>query len=617
MASMIDLDELRKENRELIEAHCTDQSLKKQLFRWLEHDLSGPSLMELRCLIKQNAEDELKDRFVNTLQFGTAGIRASMGCGFNRINLVTVCHIAQGMCVFLRTTYGPEKCAESGILIGYDGRHNSKKYAHLVAGVMLSKGVKVFLFGRLVATPLVSYATKSLQCLAGIMVTASHNPRHDNGIKMYTSRGIQLVAPEDKEVAECIAQNQSRWEDVSSFVDKASGLLVDIGRVTNPFDTVKERYMTDMTTLLCRRFATTSSSNLKCVYTPLHGVGDAFVKELLPRFGYTNLQTVEDQRLPDPDFTTVQFPNPEEKGALNLAMQEAEIIGAKLVIANDPDADRFAAAERQPDGSWRVLTGDELGVLFADYRLRTLVQIDKVQPSQMLFMCSVVSSRMLQKMALSEGAQYDETLTGFKWVSRRALELEDTGLKPVLFYEEALGYALTTLAPDKDGVTAAAVFMEMACHLESEGKTVVGKLTELKELHGFFVSNNSYYISYQPDVTRAIFEEFRNKNKYKTQVGEFKIKRIRDATTGYDNGEAQNKCKLPLTPNSEMITLYFENGAVITLRTSGTEPKIKYYAEMCGKSNEETAVKLKKVVDTVVSVILQPQKNGLKGAEAL
>lgn len=601
--------ELRKETRELVEANVKNTDVKKKLFKWLELDLSPASLKELQGLLKQHHDEELRDRFLKKLQFGTAGIRAAMGCGFNRINYVTVCQIAQGLCVYLRATFGPEECANSGILIGYDGRHNSKKYAHLVAGVMLVKNVKVHLFGKLVATPLVSYGVRSLKCLAGVMVTASHNPRHDNGIKIYIGSGSQLSPPNDKEVAECISQNQSRWDEVYKHVDKASGLLLDVGRIVNPFDKIFEAYLDDTCAMLCRRKATTAASNLKIVYTALHGVGDPFVGAIVQRFGYSNLTTVEAQRLPDPDFTTVHFPNPEEKAAFELAMRAAEEVAATLVMSNDPDADRFAAAERQKDGSWTRFTGDELGILFADYRYRTVKQFDKVESKDMLFACSVVSSRMLQRFAAAEGCQYDETLTGFKWVSRRVLELVETEkYHPILFYEEALGYALSVLAPDKDGISAAAVFVEMACYLESQGKNVAQRLGELRETYGYFVSSNSYFLCYQLEEISAVFEEFRNKGKYKSALGEYKIKRIRDVTKGIDNGEPSGKCKLPLTPDAEMITLYFENGATVTLRSSGTEPKIKYYAELSGSSQKETAAKLKKVVDAVVSQFFQPGK---------
>lgn len=274
--------------------------------------------------------------------------------------------------------------------------------------------------------------------------------------------------------------------------------------------------------------------------------------------------------------------------------------------------DRFASAEKQKDGKWKIFQGDELGILLGAeaYEANLAKGIPK---EKMLFICSAVSSRMLQKMVETEGCRFEETMTGFKWMMNKAMDLHHReGFVPCFVYEEALGYALDIRVADKDGVSAAAVWVQMATELYKKRMTVSERLDQLRKKYGYFVTNNSYYFCYDKNAISELFAEFRNNGKYKPALGNYKIKRIRDVTNGYDDGQPGNKCTFPLAPSSQMITLFFQNGAVLTLRTSGTEPKLKWYSELSGSNPDEARAELQKVVDATIEYFMQPHKYPLQ-----
>lgn len=558
---------------------------------------------------------QIENRFLKRLEFGTAGLRGAMGCGFNCMNDLTVIQASQGVATYFLQQYGSEECARRGVVLGFDGRHNSQRYAHATAAVFLSKGFKVYLNSKVTATPMNPYAVV-LYGVGGIQVTASHNPKNDNGYKLYAANGAQIIPPMDSDIAALILANLKPWDEAMALLDATTGMLRDVLKVTDPYDAIFASYMDNLTKELLLNKEAIAQSDLKIVYTAMHGVGYPFVKEILERFGYTkNLHVVEQQKLPDPEFSTVSFSNPEEKGALDLAMALADKAGSPMVIANDPDADRFACAEKQADGKWKIFHGDELGILFGA-RMFDLAVSKGIPREKMVFICSAVSSRMLQKMAETEGCVFEETMTGFKWIMNKALDMKAQGYTPCFAYEEALGYGVSMQVPDKDGVSAAAVWVEMACELYKKGMTIGDRLDQLRKRYGYFVTNNSYFLCYEKSAIEALFAEFRNNGKYTPALGDFKIKRIRDATTGYDNGQKDNKCAFPLTPSSQMVTLFFENGAVLTLRTSGTEPKLKWYSEMSGSNPEAAKAELQKVVDATIQCVMQLTKYPLHTPKA-
>lgn len=594
--------------------------LQASIANYLQWDPRPETRKEVQQLVASPTPNVklLEDMFLKRLEFGTAGLRGGMGPGFNRMNDLTVIQATQGICLHILGKFGAKSCAERGVVLGFDGRHNSERYAHAAAAVFLSKGVKVFLNSKVTATPMNPFAIVKYGCLAGGQVTASHNPKEDNGYKIYADNGAQIIPPTDSEIAGLIQNNLKPWSEALALLDPVTGFLSDRSAVIDPYDDTFQSYMDIITRDLCVSKADTASSPLKIVYTAMHGVGFPYVSEILNRFGFDskNVSYVEEQKLPDPEFSTVRFPNPEEKGAMNLAVALADRVGAPMVVANDPDSDRFACVEKQVDGTWKIFHGDELGILFgAEAYERHLAS--GLPKEKMLFICSAVSSRMLQKMAEIEGCRFEETMTGFKWMMNKARELAaNEGYTPCLVYEEALGYALHPDVPDKDGVSALAVWVQMACKLYSKGMTVGQRLEELRKKYGYFVTNNSYFLCYDKEAITRLFNEFRNGGAYKRVLGPYKITRIRDVTTGYDDAQPDNKCQFPLTPTSQMVTLYFENGGVLTLRTSGTEPKLKWYAEMSGSNPDEARASLNDVVDATIKYLMQPDVYPLEKPKA-
>ncbi|PHJ20324.1 glucosephosphate-mutase gpm2 [Cystoisospora suis] len=576
---------------------------------WCALDKSEETRRQTEELLRNLTEDELAKLFLARLEFGTAGLRGRMGAGFSRMNDVTVQQTSQGYCAFLLDRFG-EDGRKNGVAIGYDGRHNSKRFAQLAAAVFLSKGVRVLLFQEYVHTPMVPYTVLKEQCMGGIMITASHNPKDDNGYKVYAENGAQIIPPMDADISAWISNNLKFWDDVEKFFDRRSGELRaeanESSLLENPFDRLVSEYINDVSSELASPSNAADSSKLKFVYTAMHGVGTPMMKRMLSAFGFEgDLMTVEAQCTPDPEFPTVAFPNPEEKGALNLAFKEADRRGAMMVIANDPDADRFAAAEKF-NGEWYQFTGDELGVILGSYAI-SLRERQGVSKSKMALICSAVSSRMLEKIAKDNGCVFAETMTGFKWMENRAIELMAVGYTPVIVYEEALGYALSQHVRDKDGVSAAAVWIQMATDLYSTGKTVMDYLIELRQKYGYFVTNNSYVFCPNPSLIKQLFKDFENGGNYPSKLGPFTIKRIRDVARCYDSAEPEKKCALPAS--CEMLTIYLDNGATVTIRGSGTEPKLKYYAEMASTAADQGLEELKAVVDAVMNDFIKPHQH--------
>eukprot|EP00922_Rhytidocystis_sp_ex-Travisia-forbesii_P053141 GHVS01078815.1.p1 GENE.GHVS01078815.1~~GHVS01078815.1.p1 ORF type:complete len:750 (+),score=129.17 GHVS01078815.1:201-2450(+) len=575
---------------------------------------------------KGKDQEALLDGFGGRLQFGTAGLRGTMRSGFNGMNVLSVLQTTQGVCAYLEKRLSPR----GRVVIGYDGRRNSKRFAHTAAAVFLSRNFEVVLFDTaVVATPIVAYTVVLRSASCGIMITASHNPKNDNGYKLYDNSGVQIIPPMDKHIAELIEMNTSVWVDVVPLVDASTGYLhispMPKGLSVDALEEVSQKYMSDVINTLKPNLERNRASTLPFVYTAMHGVGTPFVLELLGRMGIDSctLHIVAEQCFPHNRFPTVAFPNPEEAGALDLAIRKAEAANCSHVLANDPDADRFAAAERVAgqDGKWHIFSGDELGILFADFLLSTRRPSPTAQ-NAVLFTTSAVSSRMLEALCRQAdgGVLYEESMTGFKWIMNTAIEKkrqyekqtnEGGGgrtLTPLLSYEEALGYAIGLTVRDKDGVSALGCWVELCIEQANKGQTVQDRLADIRGRIGHFVTNNSYYICRDPKVIRQLFDDFRNGGNYKWTLGDLAVKAIRDVAVGYDSRTADKACVFPVSPTSEMVTLFFGNGAVITLRGSGTEPKIKWYAEMSGEEPTKTRATLQQVVDAVIKHVLQPHK---------
>lgn len=495
--------------------------------------------------------------------FGTAGLRARMQAGFARLNSLTIIQTSQGLAEHLLKTY--PGATVKGIVIGYDARHNSKKFAQLAAAAFVAKGIKVLWYEDLVHTPMVPYGVRNLGAVAGVMVTASHNPAQDNGYKVYGSNGCQINSPEDAAIAASILRNLEpvTW-DVRQL--QSSPLL----RPVLPL--MKGEYLQDVCDLVNEYLKASSVPDF--VYTPLHGVGLQYMTAALEQLRIGNRMTaVQQQAQPDPDFPTVKYPNPEETGALELAMDTADKHGVCLVLSNDPDADRFAVAEKVGD-KWQQFTGDQVGVLLA-YYLFSHMPPHEVRNCTMLN--SAVSSQMLAEIAAKEGFQFLETLTGFKWLGNTALTLGKTGKTVTFAYEEALGYMTPNVVHDKDGITAAILFLCAVTQWGSPWK----KLLHLYEKYGYFYTLNTYWRSPEVTTTKKLFGRIQKLGSpFPVTVGGRQVLRWRDLSQNYDSATPDNIPELPSPRDSQMITCWLEGGTLdhgirFTIRASGTEPKIK------------------------------------------
>ena len=479
-----------------------------------------------------DAARDLADRFAGRLEFGTAGLRGALGAGPNRMNRVVVTRAAAGLAAYLKA-HGAT--AEDSVVIGYDARHNSDVFASDTAAVMTGAGLRALLLPRPLPTPVLAYAIRKLGCVAGVMVTASHNPPRDNGYKVYLGDGSQIVPPAD--------------EEISAQID-AVGALADVplgdGAVTLDEDVV-DAYLDDMAGLV----APGGPRDLVTVYTPLHGVGGESVKVAMERAGFPAPHVAAAQAEPDPDFPTVAFPNPEEPGAMDLAMALAAEVDADVVVANDPDADRCAVAVPGPHG-WRMLRGDEVGALLADFLLREGVQG--------VYACSIVSSSLLGALAEAHGQPHQETLTGFKWIGR----VPDLAFG----YEEALGYCVApTLVRDKDGVSALLRVVELAARLKAEGRTLTDRLDDIARENGLYATDQlSVRVTDLAKIAEAMAQL---RTSPPEELGGLAVERVDDLSAG-SNG----------LPPTEGLRYHLAEGARVIVRPSGTEPKIKCYLEV-------------------------------------
>jgi len=550
--------------------------------QWLKWDINS----ETRLQVEKMTEEDNTELFERPrIAFGTAGLRAEMGPGPSRMNDLVVLQAAQGLLAYLNST----SSSKSSIVLGYDHRKrgslSSKRFAEITAKVFVENGWKVFLFKRTVPTPFVPFAIKHFSSAAGVMVTASHNPKNDNGYKVYWGNACQIIPPHDIGIAQAIMEN---LEPQITFADNEQ-----VDTEEDPTDLISDLYFKNISSILKRRPA--SKRPLKIVYTAMHGIGHEWAKKSFESFELSPFIPVPEQVEPDPEFPTVAFPNPEEgKGALQLSFNTAKTHGATLVLANDPDADRLAVAELVSNDEWKVFTGNEIAALLGCWEVENYCE-DK---SKTAFVASTVSSKFLQRVAEVEGMKFLDCLTGFKWIGNESLKLREQGYDVIFAFEEAIGFCIGDNVPDKDGISAVSVFAEMANALHGQGLTCSQRLVQLQEQYGYFCSNNHYIVSHDTAKNHQVFDSLRADGYIKEAAG-YKIVNVRDLKApGYDSQTKDNKPTLPIGEN--MITFYFENSCVVTLRMSGTEPKLKYYTELRGDSKIETQKALDELVDKAV-----------------
>ncbi|KAJ5334613.1 hypothetical protein N7452_007016 [Penicillium brevicompactum] len=535
------------------------ESISSLTQTWLQWDQDPTTRAEIEKLQDSNDTEELEKRLRNRIEFGTAGLRGRMAAGFSCMNSLTVIQASQGLAKFIRDKRS--EIASSGVVIGHDARHNSARFAALAANAFIAQRIPVWFFKEEGPTPMVPFGVNHFRAAGGIMVTASHNPPQDNGYKVYSSNGAQINRPEDGEIAQSILENLQPWPTAWAELQPGEYLHADSYQELLPHYRKK-----------VEEFTKTTVSDWQpprpFVYTPLHGVGGLVLPSVCHSIGIHDFVPVAAQEKPDPDFPTVKFPNPEESGALDLAIQTADQEGKTLIIANDPDADRFAVAEKVGE-SWHTLSGNHVGVLLASHLLDSFDANEDW--SHIAVLTTTVSSSMLAKMAAAKGIQFTETLTGFKWMANVARDLEKEGKTVVFSYEEALGYMFPSVCYDKDGITAATVFLAAEAKWRAQGLTVYGKLQKLFVEFGHHETLNNYFRSPDPQLTSTLFQGDSKQPK----------PRRNEVCT------PDNKPDLPEDPTSQMLTLWLEGGVRFTFRGSGTEPKVKFYIESCGDSRED------------------------------
>ncbi|EIN07648.1 hypothetical protein PUNSTDRAFT_88245 [Punctularia strigosozonata HHB-11173 SS5] len=589
-----------------------DSQLDLMIREWLRLDQNSATRAEVQALLDRGDTVELEKRMRTRIEFGTAGLRGKMEAGWARMNDLTVIQASQGLCAYVLKNV--KDAATRGVVVGHDHRHNSERWAELTATAFIAKGIKVYLHQGLVHTPMVPFSVKSLHAACGVMITASHNPKQDNGYKVYWENAVQIIAPHDKGIAAAILENLEPW---SWDTDKAvsSSLRADVTAEMH------EAYFANLAAR-SKDKSLNAASSLVFVNTSMHGVSHPVVTRAFDISGLKPFIAVEEQKLPDPEFSTVRFPNPEEKGALDLALSTADKHKANYVLAQDPDADRFSAAERGADGRWVTFTGDQLGVLFASWTLDQYKQTGKPL-SKLAMVASTVSSKMVEAIAHAEGFKFVECLTGFKFIGNTALNLVAEGYEVPFGYEEAIGFMFGDLR-DKDGVAATLQFAEMVVSLHQQGKTASSHLKELYAKYGYFQTNNSYFLCYDPSTIDRIFARIRNfdgsatsdKPAYPKTLADLTITSVRDLTIGYDSSNPPTyKPTLPLS-SGHMIQFRAANSdgsskIVLTTRTSGTEPKIKYYLEGQGSNVEGVTELLGRVVSELAENWMQARKNNL------
>ena len=539
-----------------------DSSLRLEVEKWIAEDPDPHTRAQLQEMLDANDEVSLQSCFSGFLEFGTAGLRGPLGPGPSRMNRAVVTKTAAGLASYMK------RHGLKSVVIGRDARYGSEDFTRDTAEIMQGAGFEVFVLPRPLPTPVLAFAVRNLKCDVGIMVTASHNPPQDNGYKVYLGgivdgvryEGSQIISPADSEISADIAAVPA----LDSLERSQGWKVLDESHV--------DAYVSATSRLA------TKPGNLKIVYTAMHGVGTETLRKVFKSAGFPEPILVTEQAQPDPDFPTVKFPNPEEPGAIDLSLHKARAESADLVIANDPDADRCAAAIADRDGQWRMLRGDEVGALLGEYMAR------KAPNKEVTLANSIVSSSILSKIAKHYGLPFKETLTGFKWLAK---------IPNLWFgYEEALGYAVDSQSVnDKDGISAALVLVQLATDLKAQGKTLVDLLDEIWERHGYHGTKQISVRTTNLAQIDAILSRFRDATP--TTIGRFALTSFDDLEKPTDGLPPTNGVRIRLMDNIRII-----------VRPSGTEPKIKCYIEVISKDRASAEVilsELEKELHTFLS----------------
>ncbi len=571
-----------------------EEMIKKRVDIWLNGAYDEETKASIRNMI-QHSPDELTDSFYKDLEFGTGGLRGIMGVGTNRMNKYTVAMATQGLANYIKQNFPNQS---TSVAIAYDSRNNSKYFSEIVADVLSANHIKVYVFTKITPTPELSFAIRLLKCQSGIVITASHNPKEYNGYKVYWEDGGQLVPPHDHNV---IAQAQKiksleevkfeRNQDLVSYIDKE----------------VDAPYIEKIKTLSLHPDIIQKHHDLKIVYTPLHGTGVYMVPEALRAFGFTNVSLVEKQAIPDGNFPTVQSPNPEEIAAMSMAIEQAKSIQADIVLATDPDADRIGVAVKTKNNQYELLNGNMTLTLLVYYVLKEWKRKQKIDGNQFIVK-TVVTTELVREIAEKEGVECMDVLTGFKYIAEKILLYE--GKKEfIVGGEESFGCLVGDFVRDKDAVISCAVLAELAAVAKNEGKTLYDILIDIYLEHGFY---KEHLISITKKGQHGANEIKQMMDDYRTQppveINGSKVVKINDILL-LQTKDCVNHTTNPIDlPKSDVLQFFLEDGSKITVRPSGTEPKIKFYFSVKETLHrkedfEEINMKLNEKINNIVKAM--------------
>ncbi|CAK8054251.1 phospho-sugar mutase [Eupransor demetentiae] len=556
-------------------------SSQELIQQWQQADLPADLAKEM----SQATPAELEDAFYQNLSFGTAGMRGQMGPGTNRMNIFTVCQVTEALANYIDQQ--GETAKKRGVVISFDSRHHSQEFAENAAEVLSAHGIQVFLFTSLRPTPELSFSVRYKKAFAGIMITASHNPKQDNGYKVYGEDGGQMIPS----AVQAVLDERAKITDPFHIqLDKTRR------HVTMVDDELDNAYLAEVKTVTVDHdLVAKESKQVKFVYSPLHGTGQYIGEKALKQAGFTNYTIVKEQAVLDGDFPTVKKPNPEDPGAMALGIEYAKREGADMVVATDPDADRMGAAVRLSDGSYKLLTGNQIAALMVHYLLSAKKRT-KTLPENGAIVTSIVSSTFAQQIAKSYGVATFDVLTGFKYIAAMIDRFEATGDYQFLFgFEESYGYLIKPFAHDKDAIQALVLFAELAAYYKSIGQTFADGLDELFEKYGYFEEKTTSFEfpGMNGHQEMADIMTKMRKERLTTIVGQPVIA-VQDFQQGLEfdrNGEEK-----PLSqPQANVLKYWLADGSWVALRPSGTEPKLKLYVGVVSDSAEAADHQLKQI----------------------
>lgn len=569
---------------------------KEEYTRWCTSpEFDEKTKKELREIEKN--EKEIEDRFYKELEFGTAGLRGVIGAGTNRMNRYTVGKATQGLANYIKKQHGEQK----GVAIAYDSRHMSEEFSKEAALILNANGIKTYRFTSLRPVPELSFTVRELGCIAGIMITASHNPPKYNGYKVYWEDGAQIVAPKDKEIIQEVRniQDYAEIQKITEEQAKKQGLYQEIDQE------IDEKYMQTIQKLVLNPDTIKKQSEMKIVYTPLHGTGNLPVREILKRLGFQNVYVVPEQALPDGDFPTVDYPNPEDPKAFTLALKLAKEKDADLVLATDPDADRLGVyAKDSKTGEYHSFTGNMSGLLLAEYEISQKKE-KGILPENGAIIKSIVSSNLADAIAEHYHLTLIDVLTGFKYIGEKIKEFEQTKEYEYVFgFEESYGCLIGTHARDKDAIVAVMVLCEAAAYYKEKGLTLWDQMQNIYQTYGYYkedILSVTLEGAEGGEKIKAILENLRKEPL--TKIAEISIVAFSDYQEGYKVTLKTGEKEKTTLPTSNVLYYDLENHAWCCVRPSGTEPKIKFYMGVCEKTEQEAKEKIDKMKQFMKEIV--------------